>query len=120
MLRRGPWKFVHSPLDPDQLYRLDLDPHETRNLVANPEFAAQVAALRAEVAARWDLQALDARVRASQRRRHFLFEALQRGSFQPWDHQPVRDASQLYMRNHIDLDDLEARARFPAVRRAAL
>ncbi len=120
MLRRGPWKFVHSPVDPDQLYRLDLDPHETRNLADNPDFAAPVAAFRAEVAARWDLQALDTQVRASQRRRHFLFEALQRGSFQPWDHQPVRDASQLYMRNHIDLDDLEARARFPAARSAAL
>jgi choline-sulfatase len=119
MLRRGPWKFVHSPVDPDQLYRLDLDPGETRNLAANPDYAAQVKTFRAEVDARWDLQALDARVRASQRRRHFLFEALQQGRFQPWDHQPVRDASRLYMRNHIDLDDLEARARFPAVRSAA-
>ncbi|MCX8518255.1 MAG: hypothetical protein ORN28_06640, partial [Rhodoferax sp.] len=30
-----------------------------------------------------------------------------------WDHQPLVDASQQYMRNHIDLDDLERRARFP-------
>ena len=120
MLRRGPWKFVHSPADPDQLYRLDQDPDELRNLAANPDYAPQVAAIRAEVAARWDLPALEARVRASQRRRHFLFEALRQGRHQPWDHQPVRDASRLYMRNHIDLDDLEARARFPAVGPAAL
>nr|WP_238558370.1 hypothetical protein [Pseudomonas syringae] len=30
-----------------------------------------------------------------------------------WDHQPLVDASQQYMRNHIDLDDLERKARFP-------
>lgn len=120
MLRRASWKFVHSPADPDQLYRLDTDPEEVRNLAADPEFAGQVAEFRAEVAARWDLGDLDVRVRVSQRRRHIVFEALQKGKVQPWDHQPVRDASQLYMRNTIDLDDLEARARLPAVGAPAL
>ena len=32
MLRRGPWKFIHSPVDPDQLYNLDDDPLELKNL----------------------------------------------------------------------------------------
>ena len=36
------------------------------------------------------------------------------GHHTPWDFQPHRDASQLYMRNHLLLDDLERRARFPA------
>ena len=32
-----------------------------------------------------------------------------------WDHQPLVDATQQYMRNHMDLDDLERRARYPQV-----
>ena len=40
-------------------------------------------------------------------------DALAQGRLKSWDHQPFVDASQQYMRNHIDLDDLERRARFP-------
>jgi choline-sulfatase len=36
------------------------------------------------------------------------------GRHTAWDFQPYRDASQQYMRNHLDLNDLERRARFPA------
>ena len=73
-----------------------------------------VASFLAEVARRWDLPALDARVLDSQRRRRLVYESLTRGRLTSWDHQPMVDASQQYMRNHIDLDDLERRARFPA------
>ena len=31
----------------------------------------------------------------------------------PWDHQPLRRASERYMRNHLNLDTLEADRRFP-------
>ena len=60
MIRRGALKFIHSPADPDQLYDLSRDPGERDNLAGKAESAAQVAALRAEVAKRWDLAALDA------------------------------------------------------------
>jgi choline-sulfatase len=40
-------------------------------------------------------------------------EALTIGKLKSWDHQPLVDASQQYMRNHIDLDDLERKARYP-------
>ncbi|HAB03440.1 MAG TPA: hypothetical protein DCE25_11140, partial [Pseudomonas sp.] len=40
-------------------------------------------------------------------------EALAIGKLSSWDHQPWVDASQQYMRNHIDLDDLERKARYP-------
>jgi choline-sulfatase len=33
-----------------------------------------------------------------------------------WDYQPPRDAAQEYVRAHMDLEDLEAMARFPRVR----
>ena len=111
MLRRGRHKFVHSAADPDQLYDLVADPDECRNLAAAEP--ALVAGFMAEVARRWDLAALDADVRASQRRRHFVAAALREGAGAPWDYQPARDASRMYVRSTMPLDDIEAKARFP-------
>ncbi|MBP7920807.1 MAG: choline-sulfatase, partial [Limnohabitans sp.] len=53
-----------------------------------------------------------------QQRRRLHYAAQSQGVVQPWDHQPFQPASQRYMRNHIALDTLEARARFPIVRSA--
>ena len=68
---------------------------------------------RAEVQQRWDLRAIHAAVLASQQRRHLVNDAMRRGRYTPWDFQPLRDASQLYVRNDKDLVGLEAMARFP-------
>ena len=113
MIRRGALKFVHSPVDPDQLYDLAADPLELRNLAARAAQAALVREFRAEVAGRWDLDKLHDAVLASQRRRHCVYAALREGHYQPWDYQPERDASRLYIRNDQDLGDLESMARFP-------
>jgi choline-sulfatase len=115
MIRRGAFKFIHSPADPDQLYDLSRDPREHDNLAENPACAEVVADFRAEVAKRWNLPALDAEVRASQRRRRLVDAALNQGAIRSWDFQPFRDASKQYMRNSMGLDDLEAMARFPRV-----
>jgi len=117
MVRRGDFKFIHTPSDPDQLFNVTADPLERVNLAGLPEHAARVAAFHAEVSARWDLKALREEVVQSQRRRQFHFDATTQGVIQSWDWQPSVDASQRYMRNHIDLDTLEAMARFPAVPR---
>ena len=37
MIRRDQHKFVHSPVDPDQLYDLVADPDERVNLAAQPD-----------------------------------------------------------------------------------
>jgi choline-sulfatase len=116
MIKRGRYKFVHSPVDPDQLYDLQEDPDEVRNLTSEPEHAARLQEFRAEVARRWNLSAIHAEVLASQRRRHLVYEALRTGRYTPWDFQPQRDASRLFVRNDQDLGDLEATARFPAYR----
>ena len=61
----------------------------------------------------WSLGRVDAEVRASQARRWVVYEALRNGSYFPWDYQPLRDASERYMRNHMDLNVLETSKRFP-------
>jgi choline-sulfatase len=114
MIRRGRFKFVHSPVDPDQLYDLEADPDERVNLAAQPAHAERIRALREETARRWDLEALTRQVIDSQHRRHVVYEALRQGHCTPWDHQPLRVASRLYVRNDRDLEDLEREARFPA------
>ena len=113
MIRRGKFKFVHSPSDPDQLYDLEVDPLELVNLAGLREQQATVAAFREEVAQRWSLTSLHQQVLASQQRRHLVYAALRAGRYAPWDFQPLRDASRLYVRNDQELNDLEAMARFP-------
>jgi choline-sulfatase len=116
MIKRGRYKFVHCPADPDQLYDLTDDPDEVRNLAPLPAHGERLREFRAEAGQRWDLASLGAAVIASQQRRHFVNEALRCGRYAPWDFQPLRDASQLYVRNHQALGDLEAMARFPPYR----
>lgn len=112
-IREGKWKFIHCTLDPDQLYDLDADPKELRNLAADPAYADVVADFRARVAARWDMDAFDKEVRESQARRWVVYEALRNGAYYPWDHQPLQKASERYMRNHMNLDNLEGDKRYP-------
>ena len=118
MIRRGQHKFIHSPADPDQLFDLAADPRERVNLAADPARADLAGELRREVGARWDLRALDAEVRESQRRRIAVTQALGTGVQTPWDFTPAYDASRRYIRNHMDLADLEEMARFPPVSRS--
>jgi choline-sulfatase len=113
MIKRGRYKFVHSPVDPDQLYDLLEDPEELRNLAHDARHGTRLQEFRTEAGRRWDIPALHASVIGSQRQRHLVYEALRSGRYTSWDHQPLRDASRLYVRNDQDLGDLEAMARFP-------
>ena len=113
MIKRGRYKFVHSPVDPDQLYDLLEDPEELRNLAHDARHGTRLQEFRTESGRRWDIPALHASVIGSQRQRHLVYEALRSGRYTSWDHQPLRDASRLYVRNDQDLGDLEAMARFP-------
>jgi choline-sulfatase len=113
MIRRRRYKFIHSPVDPDQLYDLANDPDERVNLATKADYAPQTREFRTEIANRWQLQNLHEAVIANQRQRHFVYPALRAGRFQPWDFQPLRDASRLYIRNDQELNDLETMARFP-------
>jgi choline-sulfatase len=117
MIRRDQLKFIHSPADPDQLFDLASDEREQVNLAGDPGSAGLVAEFAEAVATRWDLHRLDGEVRESQQRRLSVSKALGTGVQTPWDFAPAYDASRRYIRNHMDLADLEELARFPPVAR---
>ncbi|QYZ68744.1 choline-sulfatase [Neotabrizicola shimadae] len=112
-LREGAWKYIRCPADPELLFDLANDPGERQNLAQDPRAAEILAHFRALADARWDLAAFDAEVRQSQARRWVVYEALRNGAYFPWDYQPLRAASERYMRNHMDLNVLEEQKRFP-------
>jgi choline-sulfatase len=136
MIRRGKWKYVICPVDPEQLYDLHADPKELINLalpskslppstssalatISTPtdpaEAAAALEGFRAEAEAKWDLPAITRSVHHSQRQRTLVWSALTKGKFTSWDYNPVDDGREKYIRSHLPLDELELRARYPAV-----
>ena len=112
-LRYGPWKYNRCALDADQLFNLEDDPHELTNLAEDPAHQGTLQTLRAKSEARWDLARFDADVRHSQAKRWVVYQALRNGDYYPWDYQPLKRASEQYMRNHMDLNVLEENKRFP-------
>lgn len=112
-IREGKYKFTHCELDPPQLFDLAVDPHELNNLAEESRYSDLVKEFMAKVQVRWDMSLFDAQVRESQARRWVVYEALRNGGYFPWDFQPLQNASERYMRNHMDLNVLEGNARFP-------
>ena len=112
-IREGRFKYNHCELDPPQLFDIEADPHELNNLADDPVYAVTAAAFAARVEEFWDMKAFDDAVRESQARRHVVYEALRAGHYRPWDFQPVKDASERFMRNHMDLNIVEASQRWP-------
>jgi choline-sulfatase len=113
MIRRRQYKYVWSDPDDPQLYDLAADPDETRNLAGHPDHAATAAAFRAEIDKHWQPARVHEQVVASQRARRVVDRALRVGRYTPWDHTPVPDAANQYMRNHLDLRDVETSRRHP-------
>jgi choline-sulfatase len=114
MIRDGSHKYVHSESDPLLLFDLARDPEERTNLAADASSATLLGRFRDAVRKRWDLATFHSDVLASQARRRLVYEALRNGAYYPWDFQPLQKASERYMRNHLDLNQLEASARYPS------
>jgi choline-sulfatase len=115
MLRDGTFKYIWSAADPAQLYDLHADPHEMHNLAEDDQYEQVRQRMAAAIAAHWDADAVRERIIASQRRRRLIGDSMTQGQRTAWDFQPRRDAANMYMRNHLELDDLERMARFPPV-----
>jgi len=113
MIRRRHHKYVWSEPDGAQLYDLAADPDETRNLAEHPDHAATAAAFRAEIDKHWQPDLIANQVVASQRARRVVDRALRVGRYTPWDHNPVTEVANQYMRNHLDLRDVEVSRRHP-------
>jgi choline-sulfatase len=69
MVRTARYKYVHYVGYPPQLFDLDVDPEETRDLGTDPAHADVRAACGRELRAICDPEAVDRRARADQRRR---------------------------------------------------
>ncbi len=113
MIRRGPFKYMYAPGDPPMLFDVVSDPDEQQNLVDDPDYASEAEAFAAEVAERWDFDALTADILASQNQRRAVYRAMQQGQPTHWDWQPPRDASNEYVRNHMDYRVAQEKGRFP-------
>ncbi|CAN5910984.1 choline-sulfatase [soil metagenome] len=113
MIRRGPWKYVWSAPDGAQLFDLESDPHELRNFADGDAHAPLAAEFRAEIDKHWNPSRIHADVLASQHARRVVDRALRTGHHTAWDHVPIPDSANQYMRNHLDLNVVEAQRRLP-------
>lgn len=111
MLRQGPWKYIYCQQDPEQLFNLHTDPLELKNLADDQQHAQTLLHFTKLRESRWNLDVLDDDIRENQQRRITCYSALRQGRFTPWDHQPLQDASERFMRNHLDLNEVEAGSR---------
>jgi choline-sulfatase len=102
-LVRGGLKLIRSLGEPDLVYDVDADPAERNDLGEEPSLGE--AADR-----RWNLDVLDAEVRASQRRRRLVAQALAAGNVVKWDHP---EGSRRYIDTGDDFWTTLERARRP-------
>ena len=107
------WKYNRCLTDPEQLFNLKDDPNELVNMAKDPNQRPTLESLRNQSNIWWDLKSFDAQVRKSQAYRLVVYEATRKGGYYPWDFQPLQEASERYMRNHLDLNALETTQRFP-------
>ncbi|KAI7012092.1 choline-sulfatase [Hortaea werneckii] len=117
MIRRGSWKYITCPADPDLLFNLADDPLELKNLADSTDETTKAVydAFVAESKAKWNMKAITEDVLKRQRQRRFVHSALKKGRWTPWDYKVPDDSQDKYIRSHMDLDELERRARFPIV-----
>lgn len=113
MIRRDTYKYIHCDADPPQLFDLSVDPDEQTNLASSPDYAEISKNFSAEVDSRWNSEQIRDDVLATQRQRHAVHQAMQHGALTSWDYQPQRDASQEFVRNHIEWTELASKARLP-------
>ena len=89
MIKQGSLKYIHSAVDPHQLFDLENDPNEQTNQFTNPDYQDALQPLVKKVQQQWDVGSLNQQIVLSQKRRLFLRDTLQKGVFTDWDYVPV-------------------------------
>lgn len=102
IIRRDGIKYVHCRTDPPMMFDLKKDPQELDNVAEDPAYADTASDLQREVDNRWDYDRLERDILQSQKRRLFVQQALLKGKWTGWDHQPFVDATRAYVRGAID------------------
>ena len=98
MAKQGSIKYIHSAVDPKQLFDLETDPHEQVNQFDNPGYSEARETLAKLVSDQWDVETLTRDIVASQKRRLFLREALAKGRHHDWDFHPADELEQHCLR----------------------
>jgi choline-sulfatase len=100
MVRRGRFKYVSVHGVAAQLFDLEADPGEWRNLTGDPRYGDVEGALHQAILARFSPDAIEADVRRSLRARRLIREAMRRTGTR-WDYAPPfdpdRDALEQYL-----------------------
>ncbi len=115
MLVRGRYKAVFVRGEAGQLFDLDADPLEMRNLSGRPEVEATEAAMRERLLAGFDPDQVYAAVRDSQAVRRSLAAALACGRTRPWDFVPDAYRPERYVRAET-VPSAAARRHLPAAK----
>jgi choline-sulfatase len=89
-------------VDPPQLYDLNNDPDELKNLIEDPTYEDIAQSFKSEVLTRWDSEVIRTNVIATQKQRRGIHAAMEAGILHSWDYNPPRDASNEFVRNHMD------------------
>ncbi len=112
MVRKGAKKFVLSDGDAPMCFDLHADPRELNNIATGPAGGGNVDAIWEQIRSRWDVEGIRARILESQRRRRAVIPSLVKQTVS-WDYEPRTDATRSYIRNNLELYEIERRSRFP-------
>ncbi len=112
MVRQGPLKYVYTHGHSPQLFDLDNDPLELRDLSDEPAHDVDRKRLHAILMDDWDPEDVNARARANQAERHFINTAT--GGEPHWAFEARQGDGERYVRNASAVG-AKAKARLPYV-----
>ena len=115
MIRRDNFKYIHCDPDPPQFYKLDEDPLEKNNLAFDSNYSSLLENFSIEVSERWNSEKLRLDIQIRKNPESFTFGNGGRAG-EHWDY-PPSDASQQYVRNHMDWTIAAKHYRFPPLRK---
>ena len=112
MVRKGAYKYFYTHGHPAQLFNLDDDPHELKNLAGSDGHRDIETELRSIAMTDWNPEALTEKIIESQEQRFLIAEATD--GKPTWAFQTRDDDEQRYVRN-AKVDDTKGRLRLPYV-----